>query len=86
MGGGLVSARTRTIVTAVSAGYIVTVAVLLTRVPLSVLNVLLATLAVPLVWLIGAFARWSVHQHATQYERDVVQVKGSAYSREQVSR
>jgi hypothetical protein len=81
-----VRARTRNIVTAVSALYIVTVGVLITRIPLSVLNVLLVTLAVPLVWLIGSFARWSAHQHATRYERDVVRVKGSAYSHERVSR
>ncbi|MDT4994990.1 MAG: hypothetical protein QOH97_4882 [Actinoplanes sp.] len=80
------SARIRTIATAVSALYIVTVGALLTRIPLNVLNVLLATLAVPLVWLIGSFCRWSAHQHANQYERDVIRVKGSAYSRERVSR
>jgi putative effector of murein hydrolase len=46
------------------------------RVPLSTLNPLLVSLAVPLVWLIWAFARWSAYQHAARWARDIEKVHG----------
>lgn len=81
--------RTRRALTVVSLAYILLVGSLIRVVPLPVLNVLLATLVVPLVWLIWAFARWSAHQHADRWARDIQKVHGGRSQpmpREQVSR
>jgi type VI protein secretion system component VasK len=71
-----VKATTRYILTAASAIYVGTLIVLVGRVPLSVLNDLLAVAVVPLVWLIWAFARWSVYQDASRHARDIEKVHG----------
>jgi hypothetical protein len=71
-----VNALTRHILTAVSGFYIAAVVLLFGRVPLSVLNDLLAVAVVPLVWLIWAFARWSVYEDATRHARDIEKVHG----------
>lgn len=69
-------ARTRNILTLVSLGYVGMVGALVGRVPLSTLNVLLVTVAVPMVWLIWAFCRWSAYQHASRWARDIEKVHG----------
>lgn len=70
-------ARTRKVLTAVSLLYIAAVAALIGRVPLPAFNLLLAFVALPLVWLIGAFARWSAQQHSRRWARDIEKVKGT---------
>jgi hypothetical protein len=67
---------TRTVVTLAALAYIVLVGYLFTVVPLQVFNVLLVTVVVPMVWLIAAFARWSAHQHANRWSRDIAKVHG----------
>jgi peptidoglycan/LPS O-acetylase OafA/YrhL len=79
-------ARTRRILTAVSAAYLVLVGALVGRVPLPVLNDLLVLLVFPLVWLIWAGCRWSAHQHADKYANDVVTVHGAPQARVAVRR
>lgn len=46
------------------------------HIPLKVLNVLLVLSAVPMVWLLWAFCRWSAHQHAEKWARDIAKVHG----------
>lgn len=67
----------RRVLTAVSLLWFALVAYAVQHVQLKVLNLLLASLVVPLVWLIWVFARMSAHQHANSYARDVVKVKGA---------
>lgn len=77
----------RRALTAASLLYMATVGFLFTRVPLPVFNLLLAALAVPLVWLIWAFARASAHQHANRWARDIQKVQGvQSLPRERVRR
>lgn len=72
----MVKTTTRRMLTAVSMAYIVLVGFLSQVVPLPVFNPLLATVAAPLVWLIWAFSRWSAHQHADRWARDIEKVHG----------
>jgi hypothetical protein len=71
-----VIATTRRVLTAVAVAWFAGVGVAVSRVPLTVLNLLLVSLAVPLVWLIWAFARWSAYQHADREAAAVRKVKG----------
>jgi hypothetical protein len=65
------------VLTAVSLLYAGLLLYLIPRVPLPLLNALLAVSVVPMVWLIWAFCRWSAHQHANRYARDVQKVHGT---------
>jgi hypothetical protein len=74
----VVSARTRRILTAVSLLYVAAVVYAETKIPVSpMFNALLATLAVPMVWLIWVFARASAYQHANRWARDIAKVHGA---------
>ena len=72
------SARTRKILTASSVLYVVLVVFPATWLPMPWFNLQLALMAVPLVWLIGSFARFSAHQHANRWARDIQKVHGTA--------
>lgn len=68
-------ARTRRILTAAAVLQVVMVGFLFTHVSLRTFNVLLASLVVPLVWLLWVGARASAHQHANSYARDIRKVQ-----------
>jgi hypothetical protein len=66
--------KARASLTAVSAAYVVVVGMLFRHVPPTVFNLLLATVAAPLVRLLWAFARFSAQQHARRWARDIEKV------------
>jgi hypothetical protein len=74
--GHAMTAKTRRILTAAAVLHMTVVGYLSTHVPLRTFNILLATLVVPLVWLVWAFCRWSAHQHANRWARDIRTVQG----------
>jgi small-conductance mechanosensitive channel len=78
-------ARTRNILTVVSLVYISAVAYLFTVLSLRTFNALLATVVVPLVWLVWSFCRWSAHQHSERWARDIEKVHGSRPVRQGVT-
>jgi hypothetical protein len=67
-------ARTRNTLTLAALVYIATVGYLFTVLALRTFNVLLATVVVPLLWLVWAFARWSAYQHSARWARDIKKV------------
>lgn len=54
--------------------HIVVVIALFGDVTLPMFNALLMTTVLPGLWLLGSFCRWSAHQHAARYARDVDKV------------
>lgn len=71
------SPRTRAVLNVVALVYVTAVGVLFGDVALRVFNLLLASTVVPLVWLIWVFCRWSAHQHANRWARDIAKVHGN---------
>jgi type VI protein secretion system component VasK len=67
-------ARTRNVLTAVSATYLGVVVALAGRIPWELFNRFLVAVVVPLVWLIWTFASWSATQHSKRWERDIAKV------------
>lgn len=70
--------QTRRILTVLSTLYMALTGWLFTVMPLRPFNVLLATVVLPLVWLVWEFCRWSAHQHSARWARDIAKVHGPA--------
>lgn len=66
-------ARTRWVLTVASVLWIADLVVLWPHLSAR-LEWLVATAVVPLVWLIWSFCRWSAHQHANRWARDIDRV------------
>jgi hypothetical protein len=76
------TARTRRTLTAVAVLWFAVVVWSLTVLPVSLpFNALLASLVVPMVWLLGSFARASAHQHANRWARDIEKVHSAGRPR-----
>jgi len=70
------TARRRRALTLAASTYLAALVVLFGDVSLQVFNLLLVVAVAPLLWLLWAFCRWSAHQHANRYARDVEKVHG----------